>query len=186
MPLQTNEKLTEQLADTQAARAPAFQETGLPAGRKVLLRACNCAEDGKHVFLSTKAFLNSTVVDLHINDDTTHMVWTKQQVSDSRFRLRNHAGKYLSVQAEGDQVHLIDINDDSGQQHWYFWPQGNGCFILTMFREHGNEGNAEFLVMAFTTLCSCIVGMLRSRSGSSFMWIKCACGSAARLITSPY
>jgi len=72
-------------------------------------------------------------------------VWTQEHVSSNRYRLRNHAGKYLSVPEKGNLVDLFGRDDDSGRQHWEFQAQGDNCFMLTMFHGQGREGNVNIL-----------------------------------------
>lgn len=118
-------------------------------GRKVLLRACQGRENSEHAFLSTEANPESSLVDLFLNDNTNHMVWTQEHVTGNRYRLRNHAGKYLSVPETGNLVDLFGRDDDSGRQHWEFQPQGDNCFTLTMFHGQGREGNVNILGHGF-------------------------------------
>ncbi len=73
-------------------------------GRKVLLRACQGRQNSEHGLFSTEANPESSVVDLFLNDNTNHMVWTQEHVSSNRYQLRNHAGKYLSVPEKGNLV----------------------------------------------------------------------------------
>ena len=112
----------------------------VPAGRKVLLKACQGRENSKHAFLSTEANPESSLVDLFFNDNSNHMVWTQEHVTGNRYRLRNHAGKYLSVPEKGNLVDLFGRDDDSGRQHWEFQAQGDNCFMLTMFHGQGEKG----------------------------------------------
>lgn len=119
------------------------------AGRKVLLRACQGRENSEHAFLSTEGNPESSLVDLFRNDNTNHMVWTQEHVTGNRYRLRNHAGKYLSVPEKGNLVDLFGRDDDSGRQHWEFQLQGDNCFMLTMFHGQGREGNANILSHGF-------------------------------------
>lgn len=123
----------------------------MTAGRKVLLRACQGRENSEFAFLSTEANPESTLVDLFFNDNTNHMVWTQEHVGGNRYRLRNHAGKYLSVPEKkfGDFVDLFGRDDDSGRQHWEFQSQGDNCFMLTMFHGQGREGNVNILSHGF-------------------------------------
>lgn len=120
-------------------------------GRKVRLRACQGRGDSKFVFLSTQADPEGSLVDLFFNDNTSHMVWTQEHVEGSRYRLRNHAGKYLSVPEKklGDFVDLFGRDDFSGRQHWEFQPQGDNCFMLTMFHGQSREGNVNILSHGF-------------------------------------
>ncbi|KAL3162069.1 hypothetical protein ABBQ38_009135 [Trebouxia sp. C0009 RCD-2024] len=117
-------------------------------GRKVRLRAYQGREDSDFVFLSTQADPEGTLVDLFFDDNTSHMVWTQEHIAGNRYRLRNHAGKYLSVPEKklGDFVDLFDRDDFSGRQHWEFEPQGGSRrFMLTMFHGQAREGNVNIL-----------------------------------------
>ncbi|KAL3141486.1 hypothetical protein ABBQ32_005048 [Trebouxia sp. C0010 RCD-2024] len=121
-------------------------------GRKVRLRACQGREESDFVFLSTQADPEGTLVDLFFDDNTSHMVWTQEYVGGNRYRLRNHAGKYLSVPEKklGDFVDLFDRDDFSGRQHWEFVPQGGSRrFMLTMFHGQAREGNVNILSHGF-------------------------------------
>ncbi|DBB10511.1 hypothetical protein WJX82_011175 [Trebouxia sp. C0006] len=120
-----------------------------PAGKKVLLKACQGRENSKHAFLSTEANPESSLVDLFFNDNSIHMVWTQEHVTGNRYRLRNHAGKYLSVPEKGNLVDLFGRDDDSGRQHWEFHAQGDNCFMLTMFHGQGREGDSNTLSHGF-------------------------------------
>lgn len=120
-------------------------------GRKVRLRACQGRENSDYVYLSTQADPEGSLVDLFFNDNTSHMVWTQEHVSENRYRLRNHAGKYLSAPEKtlGDFVDLFGRDDFSGRQHWEFKPQGHQFFMLTMFHGQGREGNVNILSHGF-------------------------------------
>ena len=121
------------------------------------LRACQGREGSKFEFLSTQADPDGKLVDLFFNDNTSHMVWTQEHVAGNRFRLRNHAGKYLSVPEKklGDFVDLFDRDDFSGRQHWEFEPQGDNYFVLSMFHGQAREGNVNILSHGFGQGDSC-------------------------------
>ena len=116
-----------------------------------MLRACQGRENSDHCFLSTPADPEAKLVDLFRNDTSNHIVWVQEHVGGNRFRLRNHAGKYLSAPEKkfGDFVDLFDRDDDSGRQHWEFQPHSDNCFVLTMFHGQGREGNVNILSHGF-------------------------------------
>ena len=115
------------------------------------LRACQGRDNSEYEFLSTQADPEGTLVDLFFNDNTSHMVWTQEHIGGDRYRLRNHAGKYLSVPEKklGDFVDLFCRDDFSGRQHWEFKQQSENCFMLTMFHGQAREGNVNILSHGF-------------------------------------
>ena len=117
----------------------------------MLLRCCQGRENSEYCFLSTKEDPEATLVDLFFNDNTNHMVWTQEHVTGNRFRLRNHAGKYLSAPEKqiGDFVDLFGRDDGSGRQQWEFQQQGQNVFMLTMFHGQAREGHVNILSHGF-------------------------------------